>query len=657
MRPLTFYPKLALGNLWRNKSTYLPYLLACIVSIFTFYTLLAINMNGVLDGMRGESVVKSFTAIGTILLAIFCSILIFYTNSFLMKRRKKELGLYSILGMEKKNIAVLMFFETFFISLIALVLGLGLGLLLSKLLFWALLRMVRFTVMLEMPLSFLAIGITVLFFCAVFLLALFSNLRQVHLANPIDLMAGARQGEREPKASWLLTLVGIVCLGAGYFVALYFRSPLEVLMLFLLAVLLVIIGTYCLFTSGSIALLKLLRRNKRFYYQPDHFISVSGMIYRMKQNAAGLATICILSCMVLVTVSSTVSLNVGAEDSLEVQYPYAYDLRFEAPEDADVLLFGAQTIAAENGVSLTHLQDYHRRAFWAKMQGNSLVAAEEEGNLIGGGLVALLTLEEYNKNEGTTVSLAPGQALLFMTGSRYEGNTVTVNGIPYDVEVLETLGREEAGGRDIGKSVTLILPDSAAVDAVLHSGGLQIDPQRVLAFDLEGTPEAKAGFDEAYHSYVNGLHTQETFQFRVREDGREDWYATNGGFLFLGIYFGVLFMLAAAMIIYYKQMSEGYDDVSRFEILQKVGMGEEEVKHTINRQILVVFFLPLLVAVLHITVAFFPISRAMVIFGVLNTPLLVGATLLTIAAYTILYLLVFRQTAKTYYRIVRRQPS
>lgn len=297
MRRLGLYPRLAAGNLWRNRGTYLPYMLACVVSVFTFYVLLAMNMNGALNGMRGESVVLSFTAIGTFILGIFCTILIFYTNSFLIKRRKKELGLYAVLGMEKGNIGAVLFFETLFTAAIALVLGLALGMLLSRLIFLVLLRMIRFDVAMEMPVMPGALAVTAAFFLVVFLLAFLSNLRQVKKTDPVQLMAGAKQGEQEPKASWLVTLLGVACLAGGYFIALYFKSPIEAIMLFLVAALLVIIGTYCLFTSGSIALLKLLRRNKNYYYQPGHFISVSGMIYRMKQNAAGLATICILSCI------------------------------------------------------------------------------------------------------------------------------------------------------------------------------------------------------------------------------------------------------------------------------------------------------------------------------------------------------------------------
>lgn len=653
-----FYPRLAMSNLLRNRRTYLPYLLACVVSIFTFYTMLSIKNNGALNGIRGESVVESFTTIGLVILAIFCSVLLFYTNSFLVKRRKKELGLYSILGMEKRNIAILMFFETVFVAIAALVVGIGSGALFSQLIFWVLLRMMRYPVMMEMAFNPSSIGITAAFFGLLFLLAFATNLLQVHLASPTTLMAGANQGEKEPKASWLLTVVGLLCLGSGYFIALYYTAPLETLGSFFIAVGLVIVGTYCLFTSGSIALLKLMRKNNKFYYKPEHFISVSGMIYRMKQNAAGLATICILSCMVLVTVTSTVFLNIGAEDSIETGFPSDYELIFDAPEDADILLAGAMDAAQKSAVTLTNIRDFHSV---------SMVTFEENEGFESNGtqqdsfshltFFSLQSLEEYNRNEGTSRKLEQDEALIFITGGQYKEDSLTLNGISYRLHPIEQLGKEKSVTFGIGRSIVLVLADNKSIDEQLAIAGLTAQPRRTLSFDIEAEDEPHQKFATAYDKFVGGLSTEGYFEYRVQEVMRNEWYASNGVFLFLGLYLGILFMLAAALIIYYKQLSEGYDDAKRFEILQKVGMGEAEVKKTINRQILIVFFLPLLVAILHVTVAFFPISRVMVIFGIMNIPLLLATGLATILAYALVYLLVFRRTARTYFAIVRRQSA
>ncbi len=660
MRALQFYPKLAAGNLWRNRSTYLPYLLACVVSIFTLYTLLAINFAGTLDGVRGESVVKSFTAVGAFILSLFCAALIFYTNSFLIKRRKKELGLYSVLGMEKKNIALLMLFETLFVAVVALVLGLGLGMLLSQLLYWALLRLVRYPVMLNMQVSPQALGVATAFFALVFLLTLLSNLRQVRLASPIGLMAGANQGEKEPRGSLVLSLLGLLFLGGGYFVALYFTSPLEVIMFFLLAVLMVILGTYCLFLSGSILLLKLLRRNKKFYYRPQHFISVSGMIYRMKQNAAGLATICILSCMVLVTVSSTVALNVGAEDSLNTQYPYECELRVYEPQDHQPAVEKAQEIAKNSGVGLENLQSFQRWEYTASSEGSQFDAVSQQSYSPTYSYFSMITLESYNQNENTAVELAEGEALLLVSGGEYREASLTLNGITYKVRPLESFGKMSAGSRDLARSFVLVLPSQAALEQQLATvDETMLSTTSTVQFDLSGSDAAKDRFATELNGYLEEQKaaSQGSVRLTWREGAREGWYATNGGFLFLGLYFGILFLLAAALIIYYKQLSEGYDDAARFAILQKVGMGEAEVKKTINSQILLVFFLPLLVSLVHVAVAFFPISRAMILFGVLNIPLLVLASVFTALAYALVYLLVFRQTARSYFGIVRRRAS
>lgn len=664
MRKAIFYPRMALSNLQRNKSTYAPYLLACVISIFTFYTLATINHNGALDNMRGEMVVKLFTSVGQYILGLFCAILIFYTNSFLIKRRKKELGLYSILGMEKHNIAVILFYETLIVSAVALVLGIALGMLLSRLIFLFMLRLLQFPATLDMPISPAAIGITAGFFSIVFLLALVSNLRQVHLANPIDLMASSRQGEKEPKVSWPLTALGLVCIALGYGIALYFRSPVEVLLLFLVAVAFVIIGTYCLFTSGSLLVLKLLRKNKKIYYNPKNFITISGMIYRMKQNAAGLATICILSCMVLVTVSATVSLYAGAEDSLLTQYPSEYTLVFDDMEDGDTLLGSIQDIARQENVELTHLRDYRSAYTVVKAQGKDFISTSASADVGDLTLIAFLSLEDYNRVEGKTEALQPGQALALFTGGAAPVSSVTVNGITYQLTQLDTLMGQKTGAPDISKTITLVVPDMEAIiqamqaqpDEVKIAFPVESSLRRNLSFDTSGTEEQKEAFlTQLNHHVDNEATTNAYFQYRARENVRQDWYSINGGFMFFGIYFGILFLLAAALIIYYKQLSEGYDDMERFEILQKVGMSQQEVRKTISRQIMIVFFLPLLVAAVHMAVAFWPISRVMVVFGSVNLPLLLISMLVTLLAYALIYLLVFRKTAQAYYRIVRRK--
>ncbi|MFV0414259.1 MAG: FtsX-like permease family protein [Oscillospiraceae bacterium] len=431
MRKVSFYPKLAFSNLWRNKSTYLPYLLACVVSIITFYTLMAINFNPQLAQLRGGEIVVAFTAVGTVIMAIFCAVLIFYTNSFLIKRRKKEIGLYSVLGMQKSNIAALMFYETVFIALLALVAGLVLGAVLSHFMYLALMALVRFPVSFAIGISWQGAFYTALYFGCIFLLTLLFNLRQVRIASPLQLLAGAKEGEKEPKASWLLTLFGLITLLAGYGIALYVQSPLEALMLFLVAVFLVIVGTFCLFTSGSIALLKILRRNKGYYYTPRHFISVSGMIYRMKQNAAGLASICILSCMVLVTVSSTVSLYVGAEDALTSQYPHEFEAEATNAQDGEIALRGIQAVAEENGIEIQNMRSVRSYTLTArrKAEGQYGTLTNDNANFNDMVYFEAIPLEDYNAAERKNETLQPGEALLFSNKGYNPDVLLQINGL------------------------------------------------------------------------------------------------------------------------------------------------------------------------------------------------------------------------------------
>lgn len=665
MHKLSFYPKLAMGNLVRNKSTYLPYLLACVVTILSMYTLVSINSNGALDELPHATSVKIFTVFGTVIVGIFSVALLFYTNSFLIKRRKRELGLYSMLGMTKGNIGIVMFFECLFIDVAALVLGLLGGMLLGRLIFVVLLRLVRFPVNVEMPISPQALGITALFFAAIFCLTLLTNLRGVAKVNPVELLAGARHGEREPKASWILTILGVLTLGGGYAIAIGIRNPIEALMLFFVAAGLVIVGTFCLFTSGSIAILKLLKRRKNYYYTPQHFISVSGMMYRMKQNAAGLASICVLSCMVLFTVSFTFSLQVGGEDSIRTNYPYDYNLRTLSLGGAETLRTLAEEEAAIQGVELTDMRDIREFNTGAQPNedgGYTSTADHTQGSQFV--FFRFIPLDDYNAAEGTRETLAPGEALLFSTGGTLDAGALDLDGIHYDLRPLESLDGIRSGSSDVSLICTLVVPDIETIEAAIAARPEAMKAespdadalQRGIFFNLAGSEEAKAAFETGFVAASEEAGLLLPFNW-VKTTAIEGWYSTTGGFLFLGLFLGIIFLMAAAMIIYYKQLSEGYDDRERFEILQKVGMSEDEVKKTISGQIRAVFFLPLLVSILHVAIAFFPASKLLTAFGISNPWMLVIALAITILVYAAIYLFVYRRTARTYFGLVKRKAA
>lgn len=657
-----FYPKLAVTNLKKNRSTYFPYMLTCVVSIATFYTMYSIADNPGLADMPGTEVLTSILWLGTIIIALFSAALLFYTNSFLIKRRKKELGLYSILGMEKRHIVKTLFFETLFISVLCIALGLLVGALISKLLFLILLYLLNLATPIVFTLSWGGMGVTAILFACIFLLTLLTNFWQIHIANPIALLKGGQTGEKEPKSSWLLTLIGLLALGGGYAIALTVQSPLDALLLFFLAALLVIIGTFALFTSGSIALLKLLRRNKRFYYRPKNFISVSGMIYRMKQNAVGLANICILSTMVLVVISTTVSLYLGQERMLDERFPMDVTVQCaDNQEQIDAVHLAIRTQQETSGVQVTECYDYRCFQYTGFSQQNMIlseVPSDFQGNATNYiSTVTLIPLSDYNRMEGKDVTLGKDEALIFTRAGRFGSQTLWIDEREFSVkEELDSFVLREKVDQVSQNSFFVILADMDVINDILASYPQEETPaaiDHVTTFNIAGSDEAVAAFSadlrQACRTAIPGVWVDS------RELSREDWYSTFGGFLFLGLFLGMLFMMAMVLIIYYKQISEGYDDHDRFTIMQKVGMSKQEVKKTIHKQILMVFFLPLLLACVHITVAFPVISKLLLIFNMTDTTLNLVCTMLTVLFFAVVYAIVYSLTARTYYRIVQEK--
>lgn len=661
MRALTkaLYPRLAIQNLRKNANTYFPYMLTSFCSVVTFYAMLSLTDNPGIAQMPGAEPLKAILTLGNVVIGLFAAILLFYTNGFLIKRRKKELGLYSILGMEKKHMARVLFYETLITAVVSLVLGLLGGMLISRLFFLILVNITRLDTPITFHISVPAVTTCATVFGLVFALTLLTNFRQIHLANPITLLKGGQTGEKEPKASWFLTLIGVLALGGGYAIAQLVQSPLDALLLFFLAVILVIIGTYALFTSGSIALLKLLKRSKRFYYKPRNFIAVSGMIYRMKQNAVGLANICILSTMVLVTVSTTVSLYVGQEGILHSQHPM--DISITSKEDEAgmaAVAADARALAARSGVTLENPVAYRAISFMAVRQGNSFV--KERPNAIATdiveqiGMVKLVPLADYTRLTGDKETLAKDELLLFSNNEAFSAGTLDLAGHAYRIKKeLDTLPMADKLNGRLQTTYYLIVPDLAGIAPVAD---LFTEPDQsvvlsVFETNLVGSENDIRAYGEALRTQVRGTYPE--MYFTSLHLARQEWLGLFGGFLFIGIFLGLMFMMAMVLIIYYKQISEGYDDRGRFEILQKVGMGRAEVKATIRRQILMVFFLPLAVAAVHILFAFRVICKLLVIFSLIDTGLVLLCMAATLLFFALLYWLTYTVTAKTYYRIVQ----
>ena len=425
-----FYFKLAAMNINKNRKTYIPYILTCIITVAMYYIITSLSLNEGLLSLPGASTIASTLFLGSRIVAIFAVIFLFYTNSFLVKRRKKEFGLYNILGMEKKHLSRVIGLETLYIAVIGLICGLGLGVLLDKAMYLLILKLIDMPVALGFYFSWGATGQTMALFGVIFVLIFLNSLRQIHLAKPIELLRGGNVGEKEPKAKWLITLLGVVCLSIGYYMAVTIKDPIIALVLFFVAAILVMIGTYLLFTAGSILLLKLLRKNKRYYYKTRHFISVSGMIYRMKQNAVGLANICILSTAVLVMISSTSSMMFGLEDIVNTRYPYDISITAHGLEEAERADM-EERIARVQNRHQTELKDtirYRYLSITTIQSGSDFLTNVSNPGAMPESIVNLffVPLEDYNKITGQNKTLQDDEAMLYSNRAGYTYPTLHV---------------------------------------------------------------------------------------------------------------------------------------------------------------------------------------------------------------------------------------
>ena len=658
MRKL-FYARLALDNIRKNARTYIPYILSCVFTVAMTYILYMLPEDPGLTGTRGEITIRSTLVLGSFVVTIFAVIFLFYTSSFLTKRRRKEFGLLNVLGMEKKHLAKMMFFETLFVGLFSAVVGLLLGVALSKLVLLFLLKLLDFDVAFGLTFSLKAALITLFIFAAIFLLILLNNIRLVHFASPVELLRGDKVGEREPKAKWLLVLIGVLTLGTGYWMAVTIQNPLEALMFFFVAVVLVIIGTYCLFTAGSIAVLKLLKRNRHYYYQPEHFISVSGMMYRMKQNAVGLGNICILSTMVLVMLSATSTMFIGTESSLMGRYPReiaVQDWDLERRDDVNAVI---DDWLADNGWTAENRIDYVKEEFSGLLRDGGMIFDYTE-DFDSGELVTLscVSLEDFNRLTGRNDVLEPGQIYLFP----YDGDSIELLGLefetldPGDVDLMATFTGSYYGL--YGDILTLVTPDMATLEELDRRqqevyGGAASQIIHQAAFDIAEPVDFETIFyQDDLMSRLSEDAGVKGVRIYVREQERDYIYSMNGGLFFLGVFLGLLFIMATVLIMYYKQLSEGYDDKRNFSIMRKVGLEKAEIRRSVRSQVLIMFYLPLVTACVHIAFAFPFIMRLLPLVGINDVGLFALCTLVSVVAFALIYAACYGLTARTYYRIV-----
>lgn len=659
------FVRLAIDNMKKNKGTYIPYMITCIGCIAMLYLMLFINVNPGIEKMHGGRDAQAIISLGIVVVGIFSCIFLLYSNSFLMKRRQKEIGLYNILGMEKGHISKMMLLETIFSSVISLFFGCLLGVLGSKLALLLFLKLIHIPAQFGFYICWEGIGICVCAFGGIFLLTLFFNLRRVHLSKPIELLRGSNVGEREPKAKWLMALIGFACLGGGYYIAITTESPLETLGYFFIAVLLVMAGTYLVFTAGSIAILKILRWKKSFYYKMKNFTSVSGMIYRMKQNAMGLASICILSTGVLLMLSSTVSLNFGIENIVQNRYPNDVNIgiRYVTLKEARSVIPFIENALKKEQIPYKNYEHSILMDIAYSLEDGELVFRNPGETLADSvGVLSVISEDSYEKLVGEKVELENGQVISY---GQTSGETLRIQGVDFQVKEWMKEWPLNSSYSVYGEIRAVVVTDEDynRIDQMQREAyDVPSTTNLEIGIDLEGTVDRERAVDcrtrmEKYLTELkdSGMISQESWILNeTRMENYEVFYSLNGGLLFLGILLGGMFLMGTAMIIYYKQMSEGYEDKGRFEIMRKVGMSRREVKSSIRRQILMVFFLPLLMAVLHISMAFPMVKRLLLLLGMTNTKLYVICTVVTILVFAVVYGGIYLVTARSYYKILEK---
>ncbi len=691
------YSRLAATGIRRNGKSYIPYILTSSLMVMIFYIITFLSGNGMLQNMVGGQAMGMVLSMGSVVMGIFSAIFLFYTNSFLIKRRKKEFGLYNILGLGKGQIARILVRETILVYLISEVLGLGMGILFSKLAEMLAVKMLRGGITYSFSINFYAVIVALILFAVIFVCILINSLRQLFFSRPIELLHSENTGERPPRTNIPMAAIGIMLLGLAYFIAVTVKDPVAAIPLFWLAVIMVIIATYLLFITGSVVLCRIMQKNKEYYYKTKHFVSISQMAFRMRRNGAGLASICILSTMVLVTLSSTVSLYAAIPDMVGTQFPH--DITIIIREDerlkSDELIPMTEEYVTGLGYepknqSVKHYLSFGQDAFQYVM-GIDLSAPDGDYYIPTEGRI--IPLGEADENiKALDLQLGENDVAIFEPNEKritanstlkygsLEFNIITLDTVPESVEekiyrtnedfayiyvrdinVLSKLYREQYDILNpINEKMKKEYMEARGItDENFAYSGVEISPIYTnYGFDVsEDINEVNDVYNHLSNPWgIFGEDFMEEANIRFNIDTKatlvEDYYGLYGGLLFLGILLGGVFALSAALIMYYKQISEGFEDAARFEILRKVGMTRREIKSAINSQVLKVFFLPLVAAGVHMLFAFPMIAKMLNLFDMYNVPLLAFVTLLCYSIFAAMYVLFYKITSRSYLSIV-----
>lgn len=668
------YLRLAVSGIRKNKKLYLPYLLTCVGMVMMEYILLSLSDSPALRTMRGGAQLGFVLSLGKFVVAVFAALFLLYTNSFLIRRRNKEFGLYNVLGMDKSALGWVIFWENIIVATLGLGLGLLFGIGLYKVAELGLVNIIHADVDYSFIISPESVKFTLWVFLPIFALLMVKSMWQVRRARPLELLRSESAGEKPPRANYLLGLGGVALLAGAYYLSVTSTSALQAFTMFFVAVIMVIVATYLIMISGSVALCRLLQRSKNYYYQKKHFVSVSSMAFRMKRNGAGLASICILSTMVLVMISSTFSLYIGVEESINARYPHdsGFGLDMERLENLNEVCTAQvrekfETLFQKEGAEPQNVEHYRYATIYGIIAGDRIepdssrtVSTELNYNLLR--LVAFIPVEDYNALNGTDFTLEPGQALVGCLRCSYDAPRFRLGDVNLEIagKLPKGLNTGEMAAA-AAPSLTLVVKDLSEIDSLEkmedYKGRRMLQTRYYYGCDFD-LPEEE----------IILLHDQQKqaimqLEFLGKEHGigwidecpareREDFYVTYGGLFFIGIVLSAVFIAAAVLIIYYKQVSEGYEDQSRFTIMRKVGMTKADIKRSVNSQVLTVFFAPLLMAGVHLAFAFPMVWQLLQMFNLRNLGLVIGANIGAFLVFCLFYVIIYRFTARAYYGIV-----
>jgi len=666
-----FYSKFALNNLVKNKKFIIPYVLSAIFTIMSFYILSSLAFGDNLDKLpNGIEATKQVLSFGIIVIALFSVIFLFYTYSFLVKRRVKEFGLYSVLGMTKKQIAKILVLETIFIAVTTIVLGIGLGIIFDKLMLLVLLKLFSAGVSFGFSITPIAIVFSVLLFGGIYFLLLLYTVIKIARLRIVALLKDENKGEKEPKSRWILAIIGLALIGYGYYTAQTVQNPVKALLVFFYAVVAVIIGTYLVFMAVSITVLKIMKNNKNFYYKPKNFISVSGLLYRMKRNAVGLANICILSTMVLVTMGSTSALYAGMEKSYNERFPRqlmiaGYNSTSEKLKEIEN---NAKLSAKEAGTEVEDMVSYNSLPMVGRLVEDKFNFESNVGvDLSNVKMIVVLQLKDYNKFANKNKTLESNEILLHIDKKGdYNYNSISLNGSDYKIkeklsEFPGTIGSATANIMDTyyavvkdEKEATKLATKLAELSSKeLEKRGISIQTgtptlQNYVAFNIKDTTK-EAKVIESFKK----LEKQVGIEIEGKDENKLTFRGVFASFLFIGVFISFIFVISQVVIMYYKQISEGYEDKGNFEIMRKVGITDKQIKQSIRSQVLLIFFSPLIIATLHTIVAYPFIEKILRLFLITDNSIFLQALAVTIVVFAIFYLIVYAITSKIYYRIIK----